>query len=82
MQLSKFRNRASMNFMVDLEPGLVPNQEMKELVFKASIKFVDERISLAVLRPISPEEIVCNNFSFFLVPKPHQFGEFRAIADG
>ena len=62
--------------------GTVPNQELKGPELVVAIKFVDELISLQVLRSPPPSVSIENNFPLFLVPKPGQPGGYRCIADG
>ena len=73
---------ASMNFMVQPTPGIVPNQDLEGEELKVAIEFVDELIKLKVLISPPPGCVVINTFPLFLVPKPGQPGQYRTIADG
>ena len=71
-----------MNFMDIPTPGIVANQELNGPALEVASKFVDELISVKVLRPPSPGVKVVNTFPLFLVSKPHQPGQYCTIADG
>ena len=79
---TELRDGASMNFMTPPVPGLVPNQNLEGPALVEAIKFVDQLVSLGVLREAQPSDNIINNFPLFLVPKPGQPDEFRCIADG
>ena len=71
----------SMNFLHDPIPCIHPNAEMDEEQLEVAANFVDELISLGVLRPLPEgEEVVCTA-PLFCVPKEGQPGEWRVIAD-
>ncbi len=73
----------SMNFMRVPEPNILPNMDMDAEQLDLANKFVDQLISLGVLRSAKEDGVeVVNNFPLFLVPKSGQPGEWRCIADG
>ena len=51
-------------------PGLVPNQDLKGVALNEAISFVDELVSLGVLRLALHPSNILNNFPLFFVPKP------------
>lgn len=73
---------ASMNFMTQPTPGIIPNQELEGEEQRFAIEFVDELVELKVLIPPPPGCVVVNTFPLFLVPKAGQPGQYRTIADG
>lgn len=73
----------SMNFMRVPKPSILPNMKMDTDQLALAKKFVDQLISLGVLRSAEQDGVeIVNNFPLFLVPKPGQPGEWRCIADG
>ena len=72
---------SSMNFLKVPEPGLTDNTDMTEEQLIAAGDFVDELVSLGVLRLPPPDRRTLLNAPLFVVPKPGQPGQWRCIAD-
>ena len=75
------RTGSSMNFLKTPEPGLTKNADMTAEQQIAACEFVDELISLGVLRLPPPTRPTLQNAPLFVVPKPGQPGQWRCIAD-
>jgi hypothetical protein len=70
-----------MNFLKTLPEMIHQNANMDEEQLQISANFVDELVSLGVLRlPKDVRDIVLNA-PLFVVPKPGQLGQWQCIAD-
>lgn len=69
------------NFLTPPEPGIHPNAPMDEEMQAAAAAFVDELVSLGVVREIEEGWEVLTSCPLFVVPKEGQEGQWRVIAD-
>jgi hypothetical protein len=80
----ELREGCSMNFLRAPPAGVTPNSPMDEAELQAATEFVDELVSLGVLRRATAEEVEANG-ALFTVLKPGQTGQettqYRVISD-
>ena len=74
------RNGCSMNFLEPPKAGIFLNSDMTDDQRATAVEFVEELMSLGVLIPADPEEIV-TTCPLFILPKPGQPGQWRVLAD-
>lgn len=69
------------NFLKSPTPCLRPNAPMDPEMTRAAAEFVDELVSLGVIRDVDEGKSVLTNAPLFVVPKEGQDGQWRVIAD-
>jgi hypothetical protein len=72
---------ARQNFLVPPEPQIHPNAPMDANMTQAAADFVDELLTLGVVRDIDEGQRVLTTAPLFVVPKEGQEGQWRVIAD-
>ena len=72
---------ARQNFLQTPTPHIQPNAPMDPDMTTAAAAFVDELLSLGVVREIEKDRSVLSNAPLFVVPKEGQEGQWRVIAD-
>jgi hypothetical protein len=72
---------ARQNFLQTPDPRIQPNAPMDANMTQAAADFVDELLSLGVLRDIEEGQSILSNAPLFVVPKEGQEGQWRVIAD-
>ena len=77
----ELRDGCDMGFLSSPERIIHPNSPMDEAQLVVATQFVEELISLGVLRHLHPGEALWTNAPLFCIPKPGQVGEWRVIAD-
>lgn len=77
----ELRRGCRQNFLHTPEPGIHPNAPMDEEMELAAAAFVDELVSLGVVRKIDEGKEVLTSCPLFVVPKEGQEGQWRVIAD-
>ena len=78
---NELRDGFKMNFLKPPSATLVDNAEMTDSELAAATEFVDELVSLGVLRQAEEGMKILSNAPLFVVPKPGQPGQWRCIAD-
>jgi hypothetical protein len=69
-----------MNFLVKARRELTPNTVMDDEQIVIAEEFLNELVSLDVLKEVPPGEIVANG-PLFCLPKPGQPGQWRILSD-
>ncbi|CAJ1948036.1 unnamed protein product [Cylindrotheca closterium] len=77
----ELRMGACQNFVKDPSPCIQPNAPMDATMEEAASAFVDEFMSLGVVRDIDEGRQILTNAPLFVVPKEGQEGQWRVIAD-
>ncbi|CAJ1966080.1 unnamed protein product [Cylindrotheca closterium] len=77
----ELRMGARQNFAKDPSPCIQPNAPMDATMEEAASAFVDELMSLGVVRDIDEGCQILTNAPLFVVPKEGQEGQWRVIAD-
>jgi hypothetical protein len=72
---------ARQNFLQTPRHHIQPNAPMDPGMTEAAAAFVDELLSLGVVRDIEQGRTILSNAPLFVVPKEGQEGEWRVIAD-
>ena len=75
------REGSPMRFHSPPETGYHPNGHMDAEQLEVAREFVDELISLGVLRPRPPDMVIRTTTPLFVLEKPGQPGQWRVIAD-
>jgi hypothetical protein len=76
----ELREGCSMNFIHTPAAGTTPNSELTPEQVTIAEDFVDELVSLGVLIPVQPDEMISNG-PIFCLPKPGQPGQWRVLSD-
>jgi hypothetical protein len=76
----ELRGGCPMNFLRNPSAGITPNSEMTPEQITIAAEFVEELVSLGVLIPVKPGEMISNG-PIFCLPKPGQPGQWRVLSD-